>query len=357
VIFDAPPINEAGATLAETSPASWIILAKKNPYRPFTPDPEMLACLPDVTGNEINGVGEADDRRPRMVYWAPNPDDIEFGRVQKWFYQHEPPDPVLMAERAKRKAILDAPMPALASEPAEKSPDEWTRGLDAFVEAGDCERVGVTRLRPEWVYEHHETDFRTVIMLAVQHDYDQLKHVPDVVGGTEVTRQYSRAAAVAKKVAGWLREQGWDAEPVTGPMVGKILMIPPAIECGFGELGKHGSLINPEFGSGFRLGAVLTDAPFATTPKRTFGVDDFCSRCRVCENACPPYAIEPTKKLVRGTVKWYVDFDKCIPFFAETSGCAICLAVCPWTQPGVGLNLAAKLARRTKKLERGDQPK
>ena len=334
-------------------PGGWS-LAAKNSFRPFTPDPEMLACLPDITGNEINGVGEAVVRRPRMVYWAPDPDDIEFGEVQKWFYQHEPPDPVLMAERAKRKAILDAPMPDLASEPAEYSPEEWTGLLDDFVEGGDCERVGVARLRPEWVYEHHETDFSTVVMLAVQHDYDQLKHVPDQVGGAEVTRQYGRAAAAAKKVAGWLRELGWDAEPVTGPMVGKILMIPPALEAGFGELGKHGSLINPEFGSGFRLGAVLTDAPFATTARREFGIDDFCSRCRVCENACPPYAIKPDKETVRGVHKWYVDFDRCIPFFAETSGCAICIAVCPWTLPGVGLNLAAKLARRTRKLERGD---
>ena len=175
-----------------------------------------------------------------------------------------------------------------------------------------------------------------------------------MIGCTQVTRQYCRAAEAAKKLAGRLREQVMDSETVTGPMVGKILMIPPALECGFGELGKHGSLINPEFGSGFRLGAVLTDAPFATTPRREFGVDDFCSRCRVCENACPPFAIKPEKEMVRGTHKWYVDFDKCIPFFAETSGCAICIAVCPWTMPGVGLNLAKKLARRVKKLDRGD---
>jgi ferredoxin len=316
----------------------------------------MLACLPDVTGNGINGVGESDVRRPRMVYWAPNPDDIEFGAVQKWFYGHEPPDPVLMEERAKRKAILDAPMPDLADEQTVRSPGEWTRSLDRFVDGGDCERVGVARLRPEWVFEHHETSYRNVIVLGVRHTYDLLKSAPDQVAGAEVTRQYGRAAAVAKKVAGWLREQGWDAEPVTGPMVGKILLIPPALECGFGELGKHGSLINPEFGSGFRLGAVLTDAPFATTPKREFGVDDFCSRCRVCENACPPYAIKPHKELVRGVRKWYVDFDKCIPFFAETSGCAICIAVCPWTRPGAGLKLATKLARRTRRLERGDAP-
>ncbi|MEM8754507.1 MAG: 4Fe-4S dicluster domain-containing protein, partial [Pseudomonadota bacterium] len=203
---------------------------------------------------------------------------------------------------------------------------------------------------PAWVYEHEETAFANVVMLGVRHDYERLKSAPDVVCGAEVTRQYTRAAAAAKKVAGWLRGEGWAAEAVTGPMTGKITMIPPALECGFGELGKHGSLINPEFGSAFRLGAVLTDAPFAPTPKRTFGVDEFCQSCRVCEDACPPFAIAPDKQMIRGETRWYVDFDKCILFFAETSGCAICIAVCPWSRPGVGLNLAAKLARRSERL-------
>ncbi|MCF6232365.1 MAG: 4Fe-4S dicluster domain-containing protein [Rhodobacteraceae bacterium] len=82
-----------------------------------------------------------------------------------------------------------------------------------------------------------------------------------------------------------------------------------------------------------------------------FGIDEFCQSCRVCENACPPEAIAPEKQTVRGENKWYVDFDKCIPFFAETSGCAICIAVCPWSRPGVILNLAEKLARRAHRLE------
>lgn len=329
-------------------------MAHKNPYRPFTPDPEMLALRPGVTGNEINGLGQTEVRRPQLVYWAPDPDQIAFGEVQKWFYKQEPKDPELMKERARRKAILEAPLPELADNAAPREPQEWTDALNRFVQAGDCERVGVARMRPEWVYEHQQTDFKNVIILGVQHNYDLLKSAPDLIAGTDVTRQYGRAAEVAKKVAGWLREQGWDAEPVTGPMAGKILMIPPALECGFGELGKHGSLINPEFGSAFRLGAVLTDAPFATTPKREFGIDDFCSRCRVCENACPPFAIEPDKKMVRGVEKWYVDFDKCIPFFAETSGCAICIAVCPWSRPGVGSNLATKLARRAERINSRD---
>lgn len=321
-------------------------MAKRNPFRPFTPNAEMMALRPAVTGDAINGVGETEPRRPTMVYWAPDPKDIAFGEVQRWFYQHEPPEPGLMAERAKRRAVLEAPLPDLAAEPVERSPAQWTSALQQFVDAGDCERVGVTALQPHWIFDHHDTDFRTVLVLGVQHDYEKLKSAPDVVAGTDVTRQYTRAAAAAKKVSGWLRLQGWDAEPVTGPMVGKILMIPAAIAAGFGELGKHGSIINPEFGSAFRLGAVLTNAPFQSTPPRSFGIDDFCTRCRVCEDACPPEAISPEKKMVRGEVKWSVSFDRCIPFFAETSGCAICIAVCPWSMPGVGQNLAAKLARR-----------
>ena len=85
-------------------------MAHKNPYRPFTPDPEMLALRPGVTGNEINGLGQTEVRRPQLVYWAPDPDQIAFGEVQKWFYKQEPKDPELLKERARRKAILEARM-------------------------------------------------------------------------------------------------------------------------------------------------------------------------------------------------------------------------------------------------------
>ncbi len=30
------------------------------------------------------------------------------------------------------------------------------------------------------------------------------------------------------------------------------------------------------------------------------------------------------------SIKWYVDFDKCIPYFTKTHGCTICIEVCPW---------------------------
>ena len=310
-----------------------------------------MAVFPDVSGNEVNGLGEETPRQARMVYWAPNPFDIPHGALQLYFYEQSGKEPAFAVARAKRQKTLDAPLPDVAGSPVEKSPEDWTASLDRFVEAGDCELTGVAEMQDAWVMEGHEVPQRRVIMLGVAHDYDEISQAPEAAAGLEVMAQYGRAAAAAKTVAGWMREQGWDAEPITGPMSGALLMIPPAIACGFGELGKHGSIINPQFGSSFRLSAVLTDAPFAPTPEVDAGIDGFCASCRVCEDACPPEAIFHEKQTVRGTSKWYVDFDKCLPFFNQTHGCAICIAVCPWSRPGVGPNLAAKLARRAERLE------
>ena len=324
-------------------------MARRNTHRPFTPHPAQVALAPAVSGNEINGLGEREPRRPRMVYWAPDPSEIPHGEMQGYFYRQSAKVPEFGEKRARRMEVTKAPMPPLAETPRQVAPGEWTAGLDVFVSSGLCDMTGVAEMNPDWVYEGHHIPQSRVIMLGVQHDYEAIATAPEATAGLEVVEQYIRAARAAKTVAGWIRTQGWEAEPVTGPMTGALAMIPPALACGFGELGKHGSIINPEFGASFRLSAVLTDAPFAPTPARAHGVDDFCRNCRICEDACPPEALFPEKQTVRGTQKWYVDFDKCLPFFNQTHGCAICIAVCPWSRPGVGLNLAAKLARRAER--------
>ncbi|MEO0653904.1 MAG: 4Fe-4S dicluster domain-containing protein [Pseudomonadota bacterium] len=326
-------------------------MPRVSPYRPFTPDPAQMAQAPDISGNAINGLGESTPRRPRTVYWALDPDEIAHGGMQRWFFTVDPGDPAFGRERARRRAILDAPLPEVAGTVVERSPADWTAALDTFVASGLCDKVGVTRLSQDWIFEGYEAPWETVIVAGFQHDYDAISQAPAPGAGAEVMRQYSRAAGAAKEIAGWLRHQGWDAEAVTGPMSGALAMIPAALAAGFGELGKHGSIINPEFGASFRLSAVMTNAPFAVTAPLDHGIDAFCQNCRICEDACPPEALAPDKQTVRGVQKWYVDFDKCLPFFNQTQGCAICIAVCPWSRPGVGLNLAEKLARRAERLD------
>ncbi len=326
-------------------------MPRPNPYRPFTPDPAQMERAPQISGNAVNGLGETEFRRPDIVYWSTDIDAIAHGKMQEYFYMRSSTVPAFGEARVRRQKINDAPLPPVAKTQAHHAPDHWTAHLDQFVEAGYCEMIGVAEMNPDWAYEGETITQSRVIVVGVQHDYSEINTAPEDTAGLEVVRQYTRAGAAAKKITGWLHDQGWAAEAVTGPLTGSITLIPPALACGFGELGKHGSIINPEFGASFRLSAVLTDAPFAPTPPRDFGIDGFCQNCKICEDACPPEAILPEKQTVRGETKWYVDFDTCLPFFNETHGCAICIAVCPWSRPGIGFNLAAKLAKRAERLE------
>ena len=317
----------------------------KSPYRPFTPKPEQMALMPSKSGNAINGLGESQFRRAAPIYWH-DPDLLHHGELQKWFYTQNADNEAINKARAVRAEILAIEVPPVSGSPLQQSAGNWTRNLSAYVETVDCELFGITPLNPDWTFEGVRLTQKWVIMIGVAHDYEQIKTAPNMTAGAEVIKQYGRGSKAVKDVAAWIRARGWDADDYGGPMAGPLLLVPHAIECGFGELGKHGSIINEKYGSSFRLAAVLTDIPLIPTPKVSYNVDDFCSRCQVCANACPPEAILPEKVSIRGDTKWYVDFDKCIPFFNENSGCAICIAICPWSTPGRGPKIVQQLLRR-----------
>ena len=189
-----------------------------------------------------------------------------------------------------------------------------------------------------------------MIVLAFAHNYERLKQVPsdetNGVGVTDVGDQYARGTRSSFALANWIRSQGYNASAYPGPSASALLLIPPAIASGLGELGKHGSLISRHFGSGVRLAGVTTDMPLVATAPDRFGGDEFCTNCQVCTHSCPPGAISERKQMVRDVERWYVDFDKCIPYFAESASCGICIAECPWTRPNVRPKLLAKMARR-----------
>ena len=301
--------------------------------------------MPEVSGNSVNGLGETEVRRPTHVYWH-EPDALHRGEMQKWFYTQNMDHPAILKTRAEREKIYAIDVPPVSDDKVQQSAEEWTGQLEAYAKTCDFELFGITAFNPQWSFEGYELKRNWAVMLGVAHDYDLIKTAPDITAGAEVIRQYGRASKASRDIATWIRERGWDADPYDGPWSGPMLMIPHAIEAGLGKLGKHGSIINNEYGSSFRLAAVLTDVPLIPTPKAMYDVDDFCSRCQVCSNACPPDAILPEKTMVRGEMKWYVDFDKCIPFFNENAGCAICIAVCPWSIPGRGPRIIEQLQRR-----------
>jgi epoxyqueuosine reductase QueG len=238
----------------------------------------------------------------------------------------------------------------VAEERTDASAEHWSREASAFALAHEADALGIAAMDPLYVFEGYTIDEPWVIVLALAHDYERLKQVPsdetNGVGVTDVGDQYARGTRASYALANWIRSQGYNASAYPGPSATALLLIPPAIASGLGELGKHGSLISRRFGSGVRLAGVTTDMPLIATAPDRFGADEFCATCQICTRECPPDAIADHKQMVRGVERWYVDFDKCIPYFAESASCGICIAVCPWTRPDVRPKLLATMARR-----------
>lgn len=306
--------------------------------------------FPEVSGNAINGLGESSVRRPSPFFWHP-PERQTHGELQKevtdyhrqsaevrtWFSPRPPggrgPDPV---PRRKDKMV--------------KTRSEWSRIVKDYALNHESDLVGIAELDPLWVYEGYEIDEPWVLIVGVAMDYAELAEAPPSFDNPRaavvVAKEYNRAARACRELRNYILSRGYAAKAYQGPYATALNMIPAAIAAGFGELGKHGSIINREYGSSFRLSAVTTDMPLCADRPDEFGADDFCMRCQACSNACPPAAIANEKQLVRGVDKWYVDFDKCIPYFGEALGCALCLAICPWSRPGNSANLIQRLHRR-----------
>ena len=326
---------------------------------PWKPGPEVAALLEGVSGNTVNGVGETIRRAPRQIFWSRKPETLVHEKMQRHTVNRFNSAPAFetIYTKAERGPRLAEPAPSKI----EKSATQWSADLRAFAlnrpalraAGSEAELAGIAVMDPLWVYEGQGSGLPHVLVLGIAMEHARLSEVcahdaDNLHSQIEVADQYNRGARVANFSAQWIRAQGYQAKPHAGPWVGSLSLVPAAIAAGFGELGKHGSIINRTLGSSFRLAAVETDMPLVADAPDVFGADDFCSRCRVCTDACPPQAISEEKAQVRGGWKWWVDFDKCIPYFNETYGCGICIAVCPWSTPGRAPTLAQRWGLRLK---------
>lgn len=301
-------------------------------------------------GNKVNGLGEENKRRARRVFhWSvgrkPHPYvslDMHFnmiggmgGPLFGWG---------MMLQRLANLWQLRRSNGPVSQQRLEVSdPAAMAAEIKRMAkEIGECV-VGVTRITDKAIVEGEEVPYQYAIVIGHPMHREPMLNVPEPVSAYEVMSAYRRVARIAVVLSERIRAMGWPAKAYGDPKTGDLLAIPLAIDAGLGELGKHGSMINREYGSNFRLSVVGTDLPLALDQPVDIGVDDLCASCRRCTLDCPPDAINDEKQLVRGEKKWYVDFNKCVPYFAEHGGCAICLEVCPWSEPGRGFKLSEML--------------
>lgn len=305
--------------------------------------PFAYRCLP-LSGNIINGLGENQKRPARKVFHSGDY-KIAWNGLERYF--HAMADKV--SANVLRKILWQdrhkSVNPNAKRVPIE-NPEIMSRHVKEAAKQLGADLVGITNLSPEYAFEHFDPiHYPTAISLAVSMDLAGVKYATTEKSTAAIMDGYQRAAFASIELAKRIRALGWSALSASnvGADTAEVLHVPLAVQAGLGQLGKHGSLISKEFGSNLRLATVLTNMPLAHDRPIDIGVDDFCTRCEICMTNCPPQAIFDSKKMVRGIEKWYVNFDRCVPYFVANNSCGICLAVCPWTEPGRGKGISLRM--------------
>lgn len=180
---------------------------------------------------------------------------------------------------------------------------------------------------------------RWVIMMGKKMDCGVISYSPSPIGCAETSLAYSRMALLVSGLAEFLRGIGYSAIPSINDLG---LNIPMAIDAGFGEQGRNGKLITPEFGPSVRLCKVVTDLPLARDYPIHFGVAQFCEVCLKCAVECPSRSIPaggrtwsgPSISNNPGLYTWHLDNEACRRYWAmgPADNCTVCIRVCPFTK-------------------------
>jgi epoxyqueuosine reductase len=193
-----------------------------------------------------------------------------------------------------------------------------------------ADMVGIAKLTPIMINIGELLPHDTVICMGFHEDYAAVTEGADAVED-QASIAYQQCAENATKLAEEVRAMGW---PALAHHNGgcDIMAIPALYAAGFGELGKHGSLINPEFGASFRPSVVTTTMPLAVDEPLIFGVQDYCENCNLCTNNCPGEAVATAEpKITEGVKRWIIATDKCYPYSRfKPEYCHICVDVCPY---------------------------
>jgi epoxyqueuosine reductase len=167
--------------------------------------------------------------------------------------------------------------------------------------------------------------------------------------GEDYVREYNevngRLADLAKKVSGFLKDKGYNADfiPPTQKVdsPGKLYTEFPhktaATLAGLGWIGKNDLLVTKRYGSALRIITVFTDAPLITAEPV---VKSYCGDCDNCRELCPAGAVLGVKwsqgvsreELLN--TKGCFDYTRKMEYEAGPGHaiCGKCIVVCPWTE-------------------------
>ncbi len=193
--------------------------------------------------------------------------------------------------------------------------------------------VGICEIEASDVYRGRTVPEKYAIAVGQRMLWREFQVVPSQRSAIECLRVYFTLGEAVIRLADHVRSLGWACRVEHPIGDSDLLHVPIGLKAGFGELGRHGSIIHPRLGPLFRMGSVITSMPLAIDHPIDAGIAKFCDTCRACRKYCPPGAIPDERSAAAGkdhlgNDRYQVDTGRCFPYFAKHQYCSICLPVC-----------------------------
>jgi epoxyqueuosine reductase len=196
-----------------------------------------------------------------------------------------------------------------------------------------ADMVGICEIEPSDVYRGKVVTDKYAIALGQRMKWREFQVVPSRESAIESMRVYHSLGEIIIQLAYYIRSLGYPCKIEHPIGDSDLLHIPIGLKAGFGELGRHGSIIHPTIGPLFRMGSIATSMALAIDQPVDAGIAAFCDKCKACRIYCPPKAIPDERspsagKDHIGKDRYLVDTGRCFPYFAKHDYCSICLPVC-----------------------------
>ena len=213
------------------------------------------------------------------------------------------------------------------------SPSEAAAHLKARALEAGADIVGICEIEPSDLYRGRAVSERFAIALGRRMRYTEFQTVPSREAAIECVRIYHELGEIVIRLADHIRSLGYSCEIEHPIGDSNLLHIPIALKAGFGELGRHGSIIHPTLGPLFRMGSVATSIPMTVDAPIDAGIAKFCDSCRACRIFCPADAVPDERSPEGGRDhlghdRYVIDTGRCFPYFAKHYYCSACLPVC-----------------------------
>jgi epoxyqueuosine reductase QueG len=223
--------------------------------------------------------------------------------------------------------------PVASSQHKFSSPGEAATHIkEKAIEFG-ADIVGVCEIEPNDIYRGKSVTEKFAIAVGQRMRWKEFQVVPSKESAIECMRIYHSLGESVVLLAEYIRSLGYPCRVEHPIGDSNILHLPIGLKAGFGELGRHGSIIHPKLGPLFRMGSVITNLEMAIDHPIDAGIAKFCDNCRACRIYCPADAVPDERdpnggKDHLGNDRYVVDTGRCFPYFAKYNYCSICLPVC-----------------------------